>query len=516
MKRPDLLALIILDGFGISEKKEGNAILAAETPFIDKLLEKYPNTILQASGEAVGLPAGQMGNSEVGHLNLGAGRIVYQDYTRINKAVKNQELDENEILQEAINHIKKHDSCLHLMGLLSDGGVHSHTRHLFGLLEMAARANIKKIFIHPILDGRDTSPRSAVKYMKELQAKIKEMGIARIATVSGRYYSMDRDNRWERTQKAYRVLVEGKGEKAKDPVAAVENSYAKETGDEFVLPTVIIENGAPVATLNDNDAFIFYNFRADRARQITRALALEEFTEFARSPEHPRNPYYVCLTEYDETFELPIAFPPVTIKQTLAEVLSKHNIKQLRIAETEKYAHVTFFFNGGDEKTYPGEDRKLIPSPQIATYDLQPEMSAPQVTTELLKLLAGEHHDVIVLNFANPDMVGHTGFFEAAVTAVETIDRCLSELVPVILDKGGQILLTADHGNCEQMQDEKGEPHTAHTTNPVPLIYIGGSEDYRLQSGKLADIAPTILEILNIEQPGEMSGQSLLQKQGNL
>lgn len=510
MERPRPLALFILDGYGISEKEEGNAVRAAATPHLDQLFEKYPNNILQASGEAVGLPEGQMGNSEVGHLNLGAGRIVYQDYTRINKAVKEKTLRENQVLKNAVNHVQKHDRALHLMGLLSDGGVHSHIKHLFGLLAMADKANLDRVYVHTILDGRDTPPRSAIKYVEQLEEKLEELGTGEIATVSGRYYSMDRDNRWDRTKKAYDALVLGQGVEAGSAVGAVENSYEKDKNDEFVLPTVIKKKGKPVATVKDNDAFIFFNFRADRARQITRALGLDGFDKFQRPEEHPRDLFYVCMTEYDESFDLPIAFPPATIDKLFAEVLSSNNLRQLRIAETEKYAHVTFFFNGGEEQKFEGEDRKLIPSPRIDTYDLQPEMSAYKVTDALMERIESDKYDVIILNFANPDMVGHTGFFEAAVAAIEAVDECVGRLVPAILDKGGQILLTADHGNSEQMQDEKGEPHTAHTTNPVPLIYIGGPEGVKVKSGILADVAPTLIDILGLEKPEAMTGQSLL------
>lgn len=510
MVRPRPLALFILDGFGISEETEGNAVAKADTPIIDKLYQKYPDTFLWASGEAVGLPEGQMGNSEVGHLNLGAGRVVYQDYTRINMAVENGSLQDNDVLQKVMVNVKKDDSTLHLMGLLSDGGVHSHIQHLFGLLEMAKKENVKDVYIHAILDGRDTPPRSAKKYIKQLEDKIEELETGEIATVSGRYYSMDRDNRWQRTEKAYNALVLGQGEEAEDALQAVEQSYQADTNDEFVLPTVIIPNERPVATVNDNDSFVFFNFRADRARQITRALGLDDFKKFERPDQHPQNLYFVCMTEYDDSFELPIAFPPVSIKKIFAEVISEHDLKQLRIAETEKYAHVTFFFNGGVEKTYPGEDRKLISSPQVATYDLKPEMSAYKVTEALQEKIAEDKYDVIILNFANPDMVGHTGFFDAAVEAVETVDECVGKLVPAILDKGGQILFTADHGNSEQMLDENGEPFTAHTTNRVPFIYIGGPEGVGVRPGKLADVAPTMLDLLGINKPEEMTGETLL------
>lgn len=510
MSRPRPLALFILDGFGLRDEEEGNAVKKANTPVIDSLMADYPTTTLNASGEAVGLPAGQMGNSEVGHLNLGAGRIVYQDYTRINKAIRDGSIKKNEVLLKAVHRAKDNGNALHLMGLLSDGGVHSHNQHLYGLLEMAKAYDLKKVYVHPILDGRDTPPKSGAKYIKQLQDKIDEIGIGEIATVSGRYYTMDRDNRWKRTRKAYNALVLGEGVTGEDPLFLVKESYEEGVNDEFLIPAVIKKNNKPVATIKDGDAVIFFNFRADRARQITRALALDEFEGFQRPDQHPQDLLFICMTEYDEEFDLPIAFPPAEIKNGISEVLSKNNMKQLRIAETEKYAHVTFFFNGGIEKSYPGEDRELIPSPQIATYDLKPEMSAYEVTEALLKKVEEDKYDVIVLNFANCDMVGHTGFFDAAVQAVEAVDECLGKLVPAILDKGGQILLTADHGNSEKMIDVDGEPFTAHSTSPVPLVYIGGPTGMKMKKGKLADIAPTMLTLLGIDIPQEMTGEVLL------
>lgn len=509
---PRPLALIVLDGLGLVDEQNGNAVAAANTPNLDKIFNEYPRTKLKASGEAVGLPEGQMGNSEVGHLNLGAGRIVYQDYTRINKEIEEDTLKNNQVIGDAIDQVKENNSALHLMGLLSDGGVHSHINHLFGLLDMAAKVGLKKVYIHAILDGRDTPPQSGKKYIRELLEKIEEINTGKIATVSGRYYTMDRDNRWDRTKKAYDAMVFGHGLKAANPIDAVDNSYNDGKYDEFVLPTVIMEDGKPVATINEGDSVIFFNFRADRARQITKALALKEFNGFKRPEGHPDNISFICMTEYDEEFPLPVAFPPLEIINGFGETISKEGLKQLRIAETEKYAHVTFFFNGGIEKSYPGEDRILIPSPKVATYDLKPEMSAFEVTDTLLEKIEEEKYDVIILNYANCDMVGHTGIFDAAVKAVEAVDQNLGRLIPAILDKGGQILLTADHGNSEKMYDEKGEPHTAHTTNPVPLVYIGGPDEVGLKEGKLADIAPTMLEILGIKVPDEMTGESLLIK----
>lgn len=511
MDRPGPLTLIILDGFGLNDKTNGNAVHAARTPVLDRLMAEYPMNTLDASGEAVGLPDGQMGNSEVGHLNLGAGRIVYQDYTRINKAIEDKSIFDNQVLKDGYQNAVDGGHALHLMGLLSPGGVHSHTDHLYGLLEMAREYGLEKVYIHAILDGRDTPPKSGAGYMQDLLDKIEEIGVGKVATVSGRYYTMDRDNRWERTKKAYDVMILGEGNEGNDPYQAIKDSYAEGVNDEFVIPVVLKEEGKTVAVIEDGDTVVFFNFRGDRARQITRALALEEFEGFERPVEHPENLYYICLAEYDEEFPLPVAFPPLEIKNGLGETLSKHNLKQLRIAETEKYAHVTFFFNGGIEKTYPGEDRKLIPSPKVATYDLKPEMSAYEVTDALLERIAEDKYDVIILNFANCDMVGHTGFLEAAVKAVETVDECIGKIVPAILEKGGQILLTADHGNSEQMIDIDGEPFTAHTTNPVPLIYIGGPEGSKVKHGKLADLAPTMLNLLGIEVPEEMTGDLLLE-----
>lgn len=509
MTRPKPLALIILDGLGLSDKEEGNAYAAADTPVLDKLFAENPYTTLGASGEDVGLPEGQMGNSEVGHLNLGAGRIVYQDYTRINKAVAEEKLADIPEIKNAVKQVKENNSKLHLLGLLSDGGVHSHIRHLFGLLRMADKKGIDKVYIHAITDGRDTPPQSAKEYIDELEDKIEDIGVGEIATVSGRYYTMDRDNRWDRTKKAYKALVDAEGKKAKDPISAVESSYERGENDEFILPTVINEEGS----IDDGDSVIFYNFRADRARQITRALALEEFDQFNRSDNHPEDLYYVCMTQYDKEYDLPVAFPPQKIKNGLGDVLSKNDLKQLRIAETEKYAHVTFFFNGGVEKPNPGEDRKLIPSPQIDTYDHQPEMSAFEVTDALLERLKDDRYDVIILNYANPDMVGHTGDFEATVTAIEALDKCVARVISRIVEKGGQVLLTSDHGNSEKMYDPEGGAFTAHTSNRVPLAYIGGPKDVELREGKLADIAPTMLDILGIKPPEEMTGKSLIVKE---
>ena len=507
--RPKPVALVIMDGYGIAPRKDGDATRAANTPYIDELFRNNPTSQLGASGKSVGLPEGQMGNSEVGHLNLGSGRIIYQDYTRINKALEDDELISNSKIKESFDHVKSNNSALHLMGLVSDGGVHSHIRHLFGLLEAAKRSEIEDVYIHAILDGRDTPPQSAINYLEELENKIAEIGIGEIATVSGRYYTMDRDKRWERTELAYDALVLGKGKEADSAIQAVKASYEEDVDDEFVAPVVINSEGR----IKNNDSVFVFNFRADRVRQITKALALKDFEGFDRSKEHPENLYYLCMTEYDEKFDLPVAFGPQEVKDTLGEVLSREGLKQLRIAETEKYAHVTFFFNGGVEVANPGEDRILIQSPQeVATYDQKPEMSAEEVTDKLLELLDNEDYDVIILNYANCDMVGHSGDFDAAVKAVEAVEKGVSQIVPAILERGGQVLLTADHGNAEQMKEEDGSPFTAHTTNPVPLAYLGGPEDASIEAGILADISPTILDILDIEKPESMTGKSLINK----
>ncbi len=507
--RPKPVALVIMDGYGIAPRKDGDATRAANTPYIDELFRNNPTSQLGASGKSVGLPEGQMGNSEVGHLNLGSGRIIYQDYTRINKALEDDELISNSKIKESFDHVKSNNSALHLMGLVSDGGVHSHIRHLFGLLEAAKRSEIEDVYIHAILDGRDTPPQSAINYLEELENKIAEIGIGEIATVSGRYYTMDRDKRWERTELAYDALVLGKGKEADSAIQAVKASYEEDVDDEFVVPVVINSEGR----IKNNDSVFVFNFRADRVRQITKALALKDFEGFDRPKEHPENLYYLCMTEYDEKFDLPVAFGPQEVKDTLGEVLSREGLKQLRIAETEKYAHVTFFFNGGVEVANPGEDRILIQSPQeVATYDQKPEMSAEEVTDKLLELLDNEDYDVIILNYANCDMVGHSGDFDAAVKAVEAVEKGVSQIVPAILERGGQVLLTADHGNAEQMKEEDGSPFTAHTTNPVPLAYLGGPEDVSIEAGILADISPTILDILDIEKPESMTGKSLINK----
>jgi len=506
------LLLMILDGWGYSPVSEGNAIAQADKPNYDRLLETYPHTLLKASGESVGLPAGQMGNSEVGHLNIGAGRVVYQELTRVFKAIKTGEFAKNQVLVEAMEQVKNGPEALHLMGLVSDGGVHSHIEHLFALLEMAKTLGVKKVYIHAVLDGRDVLPQSAKEYIGRLNEKLEELGIGQVASVSGRYYLMDRDQRWDRVEKAYQALVQGEGVKAPNSFAAVEQSYDVRVMDEFVVPTVIIDDeGQPLGKIQEGDSVIFFNFRSDRARQISHAFVDEEFTDFVRK-EHPKV-HYVCLTEYDVTLKAEVAFPPQNLENTLGEVLSQYHLRQLRIAETEKYAHVTFFFNGGVEDPCPGEDRCLIPSPKVATYNLKPEMSAPEVTQELLNRVQSDFYDMIILNLANSDMVGHTGEFEAAIKAVEAVDKCIGEIIPAIQKRGGSVLITADHGNAEAKIDLKTRrPLTAHTTNPVPFILVDDQLKGRhlREGGALCDVAPTLLELLKIPQPPDMTGKSLL------
>ena len=502
--------LMILDGFGDNKNKDGNAIKLAKKPNIDKLMKKYPNTDIFTSGLHVGLPEGQMGNSEVGHTNIGAGRIVYQELTRITKSIEDGDFFSNPEFIAAIENCKKHNSKLHILGLVSDGGVHSHNRHLYGLLEMAKRRDFEDVYVHCFLDGRDTPPASAETYIAELQEKMKEKGVGKIASLSGRFYAMDRDKRWQRVQKCYDALVNGEGEKAGDPIKAIEDSYQKEVFDEFVVPTVMCNGNEPVAKIEENDSVIFFNFRPDRAREITRALVDPEFDGFETKK---MNLYYVCFTSYDETMpNVHIAFKKEPLKNTFGEVVSEAGLTQLRIAETEKYAHVTFFFNGGEEKQYPGEDRILVPSPKVETYDMKPEMSAYEVTDKVCEALENDKYDVVILNFANTDMVGHTGSLQAAIKAVEAVDECVGKIVKIIEEKQGNLLITADHGNAEQMIDYKtGEPHTAHTTNPVPIILVTANKEYKLkENGKLADLAPTMLDLMGINKPEEMTGESLL------
>ncbi len=509
-----LTMLMILDGFGDNPNKDGNAIKLAKTPNIDKLMKKYPNTDIRTSGLAVGLPDGQMGNSEVGHTNIGAGRIVYQELTRITKSIEDGDFFTNPEFIAAIENCKKNHSKLHILGLLSDGGVHSHIRHLFGLLEMAKRRDFEDVYVHCFLDGRDTPPASAESYIIKLQDKMAEKGIGKIASISGRFYSMDRDKRWERVKKSYDALVNGIGNKAGSAIGAIEDSYQKEVFDEFVEPTIICNGDTPVATIDKNDSVIFFNFRPDRARQITRALVDPDFDGFETKKD--LNLYFVCFTSYDETMpNVHIAFKKETLKNTFGEYISKKGYTQLRIAETEKYAHVTFFFNGGEEKQYPGEDRILVPSPKVETYDMKPEMSAYEVTDKVLEAISEDKYDVIILNYANTDMVGHTGSLPAAIKAVEAVDECVGKVVKLVESKQGNMLITADHGNAEQMIDYKtGEPHTAHTTNPVPLILVTSNEKLKLKDdGKLADLAPTMLDLMHLEKPEEMTGESLLDEE---
>jgi 2,3-bisphosphoglycerate-independent phosphoglycerate mutase len=505
-----LVTLIILDGFGINSREDGNAIGAAKKPNIDRFFAEYPHTVIRTSGMDVGLPKGQMGNSEVGHTNIGAGRIVYQELTRITKSIEDGDFFEKKEFLDAMDNCRRNNSRLHLFGLLSDGGVHSHNTHLYALVELAKKQGLKDVFIHCFFDGRDVPPDSAKGYVAELEEKLKEIGVGRIASVMGRYYAMDRDNRWERVKQAYDAMVLGQGLNAQSAGQAVSESYAREEYDEFVKPTVIVDKDAPVATIGHNDSVIFFNFRPDRAREITRTFVDPEFKGFERAngffPLH-----YVCMTQYDKTMpNVSVAFKPESLTNTFGEYISRLGYRQLRIAETEKYAHVTFFFNGGVEAVYDGEDRALIPSPKVATYDLKPEMSAYEVTDEVLKRINSKEYDVIILNFANCDMVGHTGIMDAAKAAVEAIDKCLGRIIPAVREQDGVVLITADHGNAEQMVDyDTGGPFTAHTTNVVPLIGIGLG-DVKLREGRLADLAPTILDIMGVEKPEEMTGQSLI------
>lgn len=502
-KRPTML--MILDGFGLNPRREGNAVAAANTPNLDRIFAKYPHTQLSACGLAVGLPEGQMGNSEVGHLNIGAGRVVYQELTRITKAAEDGSLFENPALNNAMDHALANNSALHFFGLLSDGGVHSHISHLFALLDMAKKKGLKKVLVHCFLDGRDVPPRCANQYIKALQNHMDTLGIGEIATICGRYYAMDRDKRWDRVEKAYDAMTLGHGFETATGCAAVDSAYEREENDEFVQPSV---TGA--GTVNDGDAIIMYNFRPDRAREITRAFADPAFDGFIRK-KTVKNLKYVCMTQYDASMPgVEVAFPPQTLVNTFGDYIASLGLSQLRIAETEKYAHVTFFFNGGVEAPAPKEDRILVPSPKVPTYDLQPEMSAPEVTAQVLSQIAEEKYDCIILNFANADMVGHTGIMDAAIKAVETLDTCVPQIVDAVLAKGGQILLTADHGNADCMTDEAGNTVTAHSLFPVPLVHIAGEPKELSDGGKLCDIAPTLLDLMGLKKPAEMTGRSLV------
>ncbi len=507
-KKPTVL--MILDGYGLNDKCEANAVCEAKTPVMDQLMSQCPFVKGNASGLAVGLPDGQMGNSEVGHLNMGAGRIVYQELTRISKEIEDGDFFKNEALLKAVENAKKNDSAIHFMGLLSDGGVHSHITHLYGLLELAKREGLSKVYVHCFLDGRDTPPASGKGYIEQLEEKMKEIGVGRIGVVSGRYYAMDRDNRWDRVEKAFRALTKGEGVQGTDAAALVQQSYDEGTTDEFVLPTVVLKDGKP-ACIEEGDSVVFFNFRPDRAREITRAFCDDEFTRFERGSR--MNLTYVCFTDYDDTIENKlVAFHKVNINNTFGEFLAANGLKQARIAETEKYAHVTFFFNGGIEEPNEGEDRILVKSPKVPTYDLKPEMSAYEVCDRLVEAIGSGKYDVIIINFANPDMVGHTGVEPAAIKAVEAVDECVGRAVDAIKKADGQMFICADHGNAEQLVDyETGEPFTAHTVNPVPFILVNADPAYRLREGGcLADIAPTLIELMGLTQPKEMTGKSLL------
>jgi 2,3-bisphosphoglycerate-independent phosphoglycerate mutase len=509
-KKP--VALIILDGFALREETKGNAVTQANKPNYDRYWNQYPHATLIASGEAVGLPEGQMGNSEVGHLNIGAGRVVYQSLTRVNVAIREGEFEQNETFLQAMNHTKEKNSNLHVFGLLSDGGVHSHIQHLYALLKLAAAEGVKNVYVHGFLDGRDVGPQTAKQYIEELNEEMGKIGVGEIATISGRYYSMDRDKRWERVEKAYRAMVYGEGPTYQSALECVNDSYENGIFDEFVLPSVILkQDGSPVATIQDNDAVIFYNFRPDRAIQISNTFTNEDFRAFERGEKHPKNLNFVCLTHFSETVQGYVAFKPTNLDNTLGEVLSQNGLKQLRIAETEKYPHVTFFMSGGREAEFPGEERLLIDSPKVATYDLQPEMSAYEVKEALLKEIEADKHDAIILNFANPDMVGHSGMLEPTIKAIEVVDECLGEIVDAILLKGGTAIITADHGNADEVITLEGSPMTAHTTNPVPVIVTKEGIELR-QDGILGDLAPTVLDLLKVNKPAEMTGTTLLKK----
>ncbi len=504
--------LMVLDGWGVSTGQGMDAIAGARKPSMDRLAARYPSTTLGAAGLDVGLPDDQIGNSEVGHLNLGAGRVVYQDFTRINQAIETGEFFRNEVLRKAFRKVHETSGRLHVMGLLSDGGVHSHIAQIKALVSMAGEHGLDRIFVHAFMDGRDTPPNSGLGYMEEMERHLETVPGACVATVAGRFYPMDRDNRWDRVERGYQALVLGVGLEAGSGAEAVRHAYDRGETDEFIQPTVIRDGAGPLGVMADGDGVIFMNFRGDRAREITRALNDHPFDRFPREAP-PRLSTYVCLTEYDETFPYPVVFPPQQLTGILGEVISEKGMTQLRIAETEKYAHVTFFFNGGEEKVFPGEDRCLVPSPQdVPTYDLKPQMSAEGVTTRLLERLESGSYDFVLVNYANPDMVGHTGVYEAAVRAIETVDKCVGQVADKVLEMGGILLVTADHGNAESMMDADGTPHTAHTTRRVPLLMAGpgfSPQHPVLREGKLADVAPTILKIMGIQKPEEMTGEAL-------
>ncbi|MGV2621567.1 UNVERIFIED_CONTAM: 2,3-bisphosphoglycerate-independent phosphoglycerate mutase [Halobacillus marinus] len=510
MSNQNLAALIILDGFAIREEEKGNAVKQANTPNFDRYWNNYPHSQLTASGEAVGLPEGQMGNSEVGHLNIGAGRVVYQSLTRINLSIREGDFFENEVLLNAVRHAKENGKALHIFGLLSDGGIHSHIDHMIATLKLAKQEGLEKVFIHAFLDGRDVGQQSAKTYIKQAQEAMEEIGIGQIATLSGRYFAMDRDNRWERVKKAYDAIAYGEGSKYQDPIKAMDDSYAENVYDEFVEPVVLTdENGQPLGTVEDEESVVFFNFRPDRAIQLSKAFANDDFSDYDRGEEAPKNLHFVGMTQYSDQVNSKVAFPPNNLKNTVGEVLASNDMKQLRIAETEKYPHVTFFMSGGREQEFEGEERILIDSPKVATYDLKPEMSAYEVTDALLGELDADKHNAIILNFANPDMVGHSGMLEPTVKAIEAVDECLGKIVDKILEKGGHAIITADHGNSDEVTTLDGDAMTAHTTNPVPVIVTKEGVELR-EGGILGDLSPTLLELLDVEQPEEMTGKSLI------
>ena len=510
MSQNKLAALIILDGFAIRDEEKGNAVKQAKTPNFDRYWNQFPHNQLIASGEEVGLPAGQMGNSEVGHMNIGAGRIVYQSLTRLNLAIREGDFFKNAALVKAVNHALANNKALHIFGLLSDGGVHSHIDHLYAVLQLAKDKGLEKVYVHGFLDGRDVGQKSALQYIEAAQAKMTELGVGQFATISGRYYAMDRDKRWDRVQKTYDAIAYAKGPTAQDPLAVVGQAYAEEIYDEFVVPTVMVdENNQPVAHVESEDAIVFHNFRPDRAIQLSQSFGNDDFEEFDRGAEAPKNIFLVSMMKYSDTVKAEIAFPPAELKNTVGEVLAKNGLNQLRIAETEKYPHVTFFMSGGQEAEFEGEKRILINSPDVATYDLKPEMSAYEVTDALLKELDEGNQNAIILNFANPDMVGHSGMLEPTIKAIEAVDECLGKVVDKIIEKGGRAIITADHGNADEVVSLDGSAMTAHTTNPVPIILTDAGLKLR-DGGILGDLAPTLLDLLNVDQPEEMTGQTLI------
>jgi|SRR5690625_173664 len=510
MSQDKLAALIILDGFALRDEEKGNAVKQAKTPNFDRYWNQFPHNQLTASGEAVGLPDGQMGNSEVGHMNIGAGRIVYQSLTRLNLAIREGDFFKNKVLVKAVNHALTKDKALHIFGLLSDGGVHSHIEHLYAVLRLAKEKGLEKVYVHGFLDGRDVGQKSAKQYIEAAQAKMDELGVGQFATISGRYYAMDRDKRWDRIQKAYDAMVYGEGPTATDPVEVVEQAYAEDIYDEFVVPTVMVdEMNQPIVKVQSEDSIVFHNFRPDRAIQLSQSFGNDDFEEFDRGPGAPKDIYLVSMMKYSDTVKAEIAYPPAELKNTVGEVLAKNGLKQLRIAETEKYPHVTFFMSGGQEAEFDGEKRILINSPDVATYDLKPEMSAYEVTDALLKELDEGDQNAIILNFANPDMVGHSGMLEPTIKAIEAVDECLGKVVDKILEKGGRAIITADHGNADEVISLDGSAMTAHTTNPVPVIVTDTDVELR-DGGILGDLAPTLLDLLDVDQPEEMTGQTLI------